>query len=65
MNWETLLKLALEQSAAILFGLMVVYVVQPDTREGAILLIIVVMALFNIIRQLIAWVRRREVAPPP
>lgn len=64
MEWDKLLKLALEQSAAFLLGLLVVYVIDPDTLGGALLLIVVVLAIYNVCRQVIAWFRRRPADRP-
>lgn len=64
MDWDKLLKLALEQSAALLLGFIAVYVVDPSTPEGALLLILAVVAIFNVVRQAIAWCRRRPADRP-
>jgi hypothetical protein len=50
---STVVKIATEQGLAFLIGLLFVSVIQPETPGGAVLLILVAIAVVNVIVQLV------------
>ncbi len=55
MKYTDLLRLAVEQSFALLCGLVVVGLIRPTTVGGTLLLIMVTLAVVNCLRLLLYW----------
>jgi hypothetical protein len=60
-----LAQIALQQGGALLCGLAAIYFIEPTTSQGAILLLLIVLAAVNVLIRAWKWLAARSSQVPP